>query len=119
MSPRRFRIPLHTASRQPGRAVVACVLPLVLSACESLPEPTRVATTIAVTPSTAVSLAAIGATQQLTAVVKDQSGDTLASAGVTWATSSVAEGDVSATGLATAVGDGSAQIMATSGSATT
>jgi hypothetical protein len=102
-----------------GRVAVAFALLFVLSACEDTPEPALVATTIAITPSPTVSLAAIGATRQLTAVVKDQNGDTLAHAGVAWTTSNPAMVAVNATGLATAVGNGSAQVMATSGSATT
>jgi hypothetical protein len=110
---------MHTVSRRLGPVVVAFALPLVLSTCKGMSEPTLVATTIVVTPATAVSLAAIGATQQFTAVVKDQNGNTLANASVAWTTSSAAVVTVSATGLATAAGNGSAQVIAASGSATT
>src|SRR6267378_3264140 len=110
---------MHTVSRRLGPVVVAFALPLILSTCKGTSEPTLVATTIVITPATAVSLAAIGATQQLTAVVKDQNGNTLANASVAWTTSSAVVVTVSATGLATAAGNGSAHIIATSGSATT
>jgi hypothetical protein len=92
-------------------------LPLILGACEVTPEPTPVATSIVVAP-TAVALTAIGAAQQLSAVVRDQNGDTLPSAGVAWTTSNAALVAVNATGLATAVANGSAQVTATSGSLT-
>jgi len=110
---------MHTVSRRLGPVVVAFALPLILSTCKGTSEPTLVATTIVITPATAVSLVAIGATQQLTAVVKDQNGNTLANASVAWTTSSAVVVTVSATGLATAAGNGSAHIIATSGSATT
>jgi len=80
-------------------------------------EPSRVPTTIVVNPPNA-SLAAIGATQQFSAIVKDQRGDTLAGAGVAWATSNSAVLTASALGLATAVGNGTAQVRASSGTAT-
>ena len=83
-----------------------------------VPDPARVATTIAITPSSTVSLTAIGATQQLTASVKDQNGDTLANAPIAWSTSNAAVVSVTATGLATAVANGSAQVTAKSESLT-
>jgi hypothetical protein len=101
-------------SRQLGR-LVAFALP-ILGACEIMSEPPRVATSITITPATTIPLAAIGATRQLTATVKDQNGDTLANARVVWTTSNAALVAVNATGLATAVAIGSAQITATSGS---
>jgi hypothetical protein len=98
-------------------AVVLVALPLLLSTCKGT-EPAPVPTTIIITPAPTVSLAAIGATQQFTAVVKDQNGNVLANATVAWTTSSAGAVTVSATGLATAAGNGSAQISATSGNAT-
>src|SRR4029077_17489299 len=100
-----------------GLGVVAVALPL-LGTCKGMSEP-LVATTIVVTPSAAISLAAIGATQQLTATVKDQNGKALAKADVAWTTSNAAVVTVDPTGLATAVANGSAQVSVTSGSATT
>ena len=108
---------MRTMSRRLGLVVVAVALPL-LGSCKGASEP-LVPTTIVVTPSTAVSLAAIGATQQLTAAVKDQNGRALANAGVTWTTSSAAVVTVNPTGLVTAVANGSAEVSVTSGSATT
>jgi hypothetical protein len=98
-------------------AAVLVGLPLLLSTCKGT-EPAPVPTTIVVTPAPTVSLAAIGAMQQFTAVVKDQNGNTLANASVAWTTSSAPVVTMSATGLATAAGNGSAQVSATSGNAT-
>jgi hypothetical protein len=95
---------------------VACVLLLALSTCKSSSEP-LVATTIVLTPSTTVTLAAIGATQSITAVVKDQHGNTLASASVAWSTSDATVVTITPAGLATAAGNGSGQVTATSGNA--
>ena len=74
------------------------------------------ATTITVNPATA-DLAALGATVQLSAQVRDQNGQAMTGATVTWASSAAAVAAVSASGLVTAVANGSATITATSGSA--
>ena len=74
------------------------------------------ATTITVNPATA-DLAALGATVQLSAQVRDQNGQAMTGATVTWASSATAVAAVSASGLVTAVANGSATITATSGSA--
>ena len=78
------------------------------------PDPPR-PTTVAVTPST-VQVAALGAMEQLTADVRDQNGNAMAGATVTWASSAPAVATVSATGLVTAAGNGTATITATAGS---
>ena len=74
------------------------------------------ATTVAVTPRTA-ELTALGATVQLSAQVVDQNGQAMAGAAVTWSSGSATIATVSATGLVTAVQNGSVTITATSGSA--
>lgn len=66
--------------------------------------------------SSAVNFTAVGQTQQLSATVTDQNGATIASPTVTWSSSNTAVANVSATGLVTALGAGSAQITATAGS---
>jgi Leishmanolysin len=108
---------VRTLSRRLGRSLAACALPLLLGTCEANSAPT-VAATIEVTPSHAVSFSAIGASQQLTTVVKNQSGSPLTNAVVAWTTSSAAVVTVTPTGLATAVANGTAQLTATSGGAT-
>ena len=72
-------------------------------------------TTVTVSPATA-ELTALGATVQLSAEVRDQNGQVIAGATVTWASSAAAVTTVSASGLVTAVANGSATITATSGS---
>ena len=63
------------------------------------------------------ALSAVGATVQLAATVRDQDGNAMAGASVTWASSANAVATVSASGLVTAAGNGTATITATSGSA--
>ena len=79
------------------------------------PEPPR-ATTVAVTPATA-ELTAPGATVRLSAEVRDQNGQVMAGAAVTWSSDDASIATVDASGLATAVGNGMATITATAGSA--
>ena len=76
------------------------------------PEPT----TVTVSPA-ATELAALDATVQLSAEVEDQQGWVMAGATVTWASSATAVATVDATGLVTAVGNGTATITATAGEA--
>ena len=82
---------------------------------EPPPEPPR-ATTITVTPAT-TEFTALGATSQLSAEVRDQNGQLIAGATVNWGSSSPEVATVDATGLATAVGNGSATITASAGTA--
>ena len=79
------------------------------------PDPPR-ATTVTVTPATA-ELTALGETVQLRAEVRDQNGQAMAGAAVSWASSSAAVATVSAAGLVTAASNGRASITATAGSA--
>jgi uncharacterized protein YjdB len=79
------------------------------------PPATPVAT-VTVSPPTA-SLA-VGATQQLTAQLKDSTGAVLTDRSVTWSSSNTAAASVSSSGLVTAAGAGSATITATSESKT-
>ena len=76
------------------------------------PEPT----TITVSPATA-ELVALDATVQLSAEVKDQNGQVMAGATVTWASSATAVATVDASGLVTSVANGTATITATAGEA--
>lgn len=88
--------------------------------CEDEADATPVATSIAVSPATATIAA--DSTQQFTATVSDQNGDTMADVSVTWSSSDESVATVDATGLATGVYPGSADITASaesiSGSAT-
>jgi hypothetical protein len=86
-------------------------------------QPAPVAAAIILSADT-LGFAWLGQTRQLTATVADQNGDVISNATVTWSSSaldSAASQDprvvsVSATGLVTALGSGSARIIATSGS---
>jgi hypothetical protein len=69
-------------------------------------------TTVALSPSSA-TLNAIGATVQLSATVRDQDGQVMAGASVSWTTSASSVASVSSSGLVTAVAIGSATIAAT------
>ena len=77
------------------------------------PDPPR-PTTVAVSPATA-ELAALGATVQLTAEVRDQRGQVMAGAVVTWSSANASVATVDATGLVTAAANGTATVTATSG----
>ncbi len=80
------------------------------------PPPTPVATSIAVTPASH-TLAAIGATVQLSATVRDQNNNPMSGQTVNWNSSNTAVATVSGSGLVTAVSNGTAQITARSGNA--
>ena len=83
-----------------GRAQVTVVAP--------------VPTTVAVTPDSVV-FTAIGQTVQLSAEVRDQNGQVMAGAGVTWTSSATSIATVSGSGLVAAAGNGTATITATAG----
>ena len=71
---------------------------------------------VTVTPSSA-SLSALGETVQLTAAVRDQNGNAISGVAVSWSSSEPTVATVDATGLVTAVGNGSLTVAATAGSA--
>ncbi len=78
-------------------------------------EPPR-PTTVTVNPAT-VELTAVGLTVQLSAEVRDQNGQVISGAAVTWASSDAAVARVDANGLVTAQSTGSATVTATAGTA--
>ncbi|WP_419943305.1 Ig-like domain-containing protein [Candidatus Palauibacter sp.] len=84
------------------------------------PEPPRPAT-LSINPPT-LTFHALGDTARLAAEVRDQNGQTLSGASVTWASGDPFIATVDATGLATAVGHGTVSVTASaegaSGSAT-
>ena len=77
------------------------------------PDPPRPAT-VAVSPATA-EFSALSASAQLTAEVRDQSGNVMAGAAVAWSSTAASVATVDATGLVTAVANGTATITAASG----
>ena len=83
------------------------------------PPPVQlVPTSIVITPSV-VTLTSIGQTVSLTAEVRDQNGQTMTGANLTWSSDTGTIATVSAQGLVTAVHNGTANITARSGSAST
>ena len=72
-----------------------------------------VPTSVAVAPDT-VALAALGDTARFAAEVRDQIGRVMAGATVSWSSSDATVAEVDASGLATATGDGTAEITAAS-----
>jgi len=77
------------------------------------PEPSSPAA-VTVSPATA-QLTALGATVQLSAQVRDQSGQAMAGATVTWSSGDAGVAAVNASGLVTAAGNGTATITASAG----
>ncbi len=106
------------SSNQVRRVAVALSLGTAL-ACSDDPGPTPpapVPAAVAVSPAT-LTFHALGDTARLTASVTDQNGQVMADATVSWASSAPAVATVDANGLVTAVGDGTAQVTATAGTA--
>ena len=71
---------------------------------------------VTITPA-AAQLTALGETTRFSARVRDQNGQAMAGATVSWSSGNPSVATVDGSGLATAVGNGTAPIMATSGSA--
>ena len=114
-SARPFALPRHRSGV--SAALVACAALACGGEDEPVaPPPPPVATAVEVAPAMA-ALSAVGATVQLAATVRDQDGNAMTGASVTWASGASAVATVNATGLVTAAGNGSATITATSGSA--
>ncbi|HEU5304748.1 MAG TPA: Ig-like domain-containing protein, partial [Gemmatimonadales bacterium] len=94
-------------------APLALVALALVGACGTEP---RVPSSITLTPPS-ISFTALGQTQQLASSVSDQHGDPLTDAAISWSTDNGAVAAVSSTGLVTAQGPGTAQIVAAAGSA--
>ena len=119
----RVEVPSRRRTRSPSPRVVPLALPFLVWALAcggdggtepptSRPDPPR-ATTVTVSPATS-ELSALGATVQLSADVRDQNGQAMR-ATVTWSSNNTPVATVSASGLATADGNGTATITATVG----
>lgn len=78
------------------------------------PDPPR-ATTLTVTPATA-ELTAFGASVQLAAEVRDQNGSVMAGVAVVWSSGDAAVATIDASGLVTAVANGTTTITVAAGS---
>jgi len=103
--------------------VLALVLVFFLISCGSDSGGTtdvkvsQVATSVTITPASA-TLDALGATTQFSAAVRDQVGQNIPGAPVSWSSSNTSVLTVSSSGLATAVAVGEATVRAASGSVT-
>ena len=111
---------MRTAARTTFVAITVLFVPAWACACGDgsveppPPDPPR-PTTVTVSPATA-RLVSLGATVQLSADVRDQNGDAMTGATVTWSSSDAAVATVDGSGLVTAVDDGTTTITATAGS---
>jgi uncharacterized protein YjdB len=102
-----------TALAAGSASIVATVSGVTGSAQLTVTAPAPAVTTVTVSPSSVtLDLAAIA---QLAATVKDQYGNVMSGASVTWSSSTTGIATVSAGGLVVAVGAGSTTIRATSG----
>ena len=90
--------------------VSACGDSAAPTASTTLPDPPR-PTTVEVNPATS-ELAALGASVELSADVRDQNGGVMAGTTVTWNSSTASVATVGQSGLVTAVGNGTAVIAA-------
>jgi hypothetical protein len=105
-------------SRSLRAVAAAAVTAFVLAGCGGDSTPPRVATSILLAPGT-VTMDAIGATQVVTAVVRDQDQQPITGAAVNWSASgSVTVSGSGASGTITAIGSGSGTVTVTSGAAT-
>ena len=85
-------------------------------AVEPVPPPALVPTAITISPASA-TFQSLGETVRLAATVQDQNGQTISGATVAWASSDPSVAAVDASGLVTAVANGTASVTATAGSA--
>ena len=112
------------SERGPAPGLLVSVLALIGAAtlilsCDdasTAPAPPPIATTVTVTPSSAV-LNAFGETVRFTAEVRDQNGSAMAGAPVAWSMSDPSVSSIDASGVVTAAGNGTATLTATSGEA--
>ena len=97
-------------------AVLSCGDSATAPAPPPDPPPAPRPTAVSVSPATA-ELTAVGATVRLAAEVRDQNGQTMAGATVTWTSDAPAVATVNSAGVARAVANGTATITATAGDA--
>ena len=102
-----------TQGRTTTLIAALCAITLV-AACDD-PVEANTPTTIDVSPAS-VSLQSLDETVQLTATVKNQQGQAMSGVAVAWTSSNAATATVDASGLVTAVANGTATVTATAGS---
>ncbi len=81
------------------------------------PPPTLVPTTVTISPDTALVFNALAVTVRLTAAVQDQHGAIMSGVSVAWASTDTSVATVTTAGLLTSVGNGTATVTASAGSA--
>ena len=101
-----------TAANQCARLSAASFLVILTLACGSSSEPLPPVATVQLSPTD--DTVNVGQTTQLSATLKDASGEILSGRTVTWSSDSPAVASVSQTGLVTGLTDGTAIITATS-----
>jgi hypothetical protein len=104
---------MATAVGGGSAAVEAVISGVVGRASITVAGPTLSVATVTVTPGTAAG--AVGESAQFTATVRDAAGNELPTVGVTWSTTNTGVITVTAQGYATAVGGGTADVIATAG----
>ena len=100
--------------RHVAASFIACLFALVLSSCGG--SSTQVPASVTITPLT--SSVSVRGQQAFTAVAKDTGGNVIAGATFTWMSSAPDIASINASGVATGVSPGTAQILATSNAGT-
>ncbi len=110
----------EAAPRAALRRPAAALLVLLIAACSGDDGPTQplvpVATALEISAAT-VTFPSLTDVQQLTATVRDQNGQPMPGAQVSWASSNAGVATVSSSGLVTSVANGTATLTAASGAA--
>lgn len=107
-------------ARTPGFIRLGIFLFIAAAACseaEPIQPSVPLATTVSLSSSTA-NFSSLTDTLRLVATVKDQTGKPMQGATLSWVSSNTQVATVSSTGLVTSVGNGSAQITVSAGTAT-
>ena len=94
------------------RSLLIVLVSAGLTGCSHGSATAPVVTSVVVTPATP-TLNAVGATQQFSATAQDASGNQVTGVTATWSSSATTVATISASGLATAMGDGTTAITAT------
>lgn len=99
-------------------AIFACAVAIPIAACGGDDEPVApapsVPTSVAISPAS-VMLESLGEMVRLTATVRDQHGQSMAGASVTWTSSDASVAGVTSAGVVTAAGNGNATVTGTAG----
>jgi hypothetical protein len=97
--------------RRPIAVLAVSLVALAITCKSDGGTTTPVPTTVTIAP-TAVTLSALGASQALTATVRDQNNNVMTGQGITWSSTNTAAVSVSTGGVVTAVANGVATVRA-------